>query len=39
VWIPMAAPDSLLITSRQLTGAPTSFVYMGGPWANLMGGR
>ncbi len=39
VWIPMAAPDSLLITSRRLTGAPTSFVYMGGPWANLMGGR
>lgn len=38
-WIAMAAPDSLLITSRQLTGAPTSFVYMGGPWANLMGGR
>jgi peptide/nickel transport system substrate-binding protein len=35
----MAAPDSLLISSRQLTGAPTSFVYMGGPWANLMGGR
>jgi peptide/nickel transport system substrate-binding protein len=38
-WIAMAAPDSLLITSRQLTGAPTSFVYMGGPWANMMGGR
>lgn len=38
-WIAMAAPDSLLITSRQLTGAPTSFDYMGGPWANLMGGR
>jgi peptide/nickel transport system substrate-binding protein len=38
-WIPMAAPDSLLITSRQLTGAPTSFVYMGGPWANMMGRR
>lgn len=38
-WIPLAAPDSLLVTSRQLTGAPTSFVYMGGPWANMMGGR
>lgn len=38
-WIPLAAPDSLLVTSRQLTGAPTSFVYMGGPWANMMGRR
>jgi peptide/nickel transport system substrate-binding protein len=38
-WIPLAAPDSLVITQRALTGEPTSFVYMGGPWANMMGGR
>lgn len=38
-WIPLAAPDTLLITQRGLTGAPPSFVYMGGPWANMMGGR
>ncbi len=38
-WIPLAAPDSLVITQRGLTGQPTSFVYMGGPWANMMGGR
>jgi peptide/nickel transport system substrate-binding protein len=38
-WIPMAAPDELLVTNRALTGAPSSFVYMGGPWANMMGGR
>jgi peptide/nickel transport system substrate-binding protein len=38
-WIPLDAPDSILITGRQLTGAPDSFVYMGGPWANMMGGR
>lgn len=38
-WIPLAAPDALLVTSNQLTGAPVSFVYMGGPWANMMGGR
>jgi peptide/nickel transport system substrate-binding protein len=38
-WIPMAAPASVLITSKQLTGAPSSFVYMGGPWANLLGGH
>jgi peptide/nickel transport system substrate-binding protein len=38
-WIPMAAPDNVLITSSDLTGAPASFVYMGGPWANLLGGK
>jgi peptide/nickel transport system substrate-binding protein len=38
-WIPLDAPDNIMITSRQLTGAPDSFVYMGGPWANMMGGR
>ncbi|HEX5195023.1 MAG TPA: ABC transporter substrate-binding protein [Solirubrobacteraceae bacterium] len=38
-WIPLDAPDNILITSRQLTGAPDSFVYMGGPWANMMGGK
>jgi peptide/nickel transport system substrate-binding protein len=37
-WIPMAAPSNVLITSSGLTGAPASFVYMGGPWANLLGG-
>jgi peptide/nickel transport system substrate-binding protein len=38
-WIPLDDPDTTLITSRSLTGAPVSFTYMGGPWANLMGGR
>jgi peptide/nickel transport system substrate-binding protein len=38
-WIPLDAPDTIVITSRQLTGAPSSFVYMGGPWANMIGGR
>ena len=37
-WIPMAALNNVLITSSNLTGAPASFVYMGGPWANLLGG-
>jgi peptide/nickel transport system substrate-binding protein len=36
-WIPMAAPSTLLVTSRKLTGAPSSFVYMGGSWANMLG--
>jgi peptide/nickel transport system substrate-binding protein len=38
-WIPMAAVNGVLITSARLTGAPVSFVYMGGPWANFIGGR
>jgi peptide/nickel transport system substrate-binding protein len=37
-WIPLAAPNEVLITSSKLTGAPASFTYMGGPWANLLGG-
>jgi peptide/nickel transport system substrate-binding protein len=36
-WIPMAAVNSTLVTSSTLTGAPASFAYMGGPWANLLG--
>jgi peptide/nickel transport system substrate-binding protein len=38
-WIPLDDPDTTVITSRDLTGEPASFTYMGGPWANLMGGR
>ena len=38
-WIPLDDPDTVLIASRGLTGAPVSFVYMGGPWANMMGAR
>jgi peptide/nickel transport system substrate-binding protein len=36
-WIPMAAINTTLITTSKLTGAPVSFAYMGGPWANLLG--
>jgi peptide/nickel transport system substrate-binding protein len=35
----MAAVDSVLITRSDLSGAPASFAYMGGPWANLLGGK
>jgi peptide/nickel transport system substrate-binding protein len=38
-WIPMAAVNSVLITQANLTGAPASFTYMGGPWANLLGSK
>jgi len=33
----MAAINTVLITSSKLTGAPASFAFMGGPWANLLG--
>ncbi len=38
-WIPVAFPDSVLITSSNLTGATASFAYMFAPWANDMGGK
>ncbi len=31
-WIPMAAPDTVLVMNKAITGAPASFVYMFGPW-------
>jgi peptide/nickel transport system substrate-binding protein len=37
-WLAIAAPNSVLITNAKLTGAPASFTYMGGPWANRLGG-
>lgn len=36
-WLALAAPNALLITTKALTGAPSSFVYMYGPWANALG--
>jgi peptide/nickel transport system substrate-binding protein len=38
-WIPLDDPDTVLIESHYLTGAPVSFVYMGGPWADMMGAK
>ncbi|HEY3483845.1 MAG TPA: ABC transporter substrate-binding protein, partial [Ilumatobacteraceae bacterium] len=37
-WIPLVHPDVVLVTSSSLTGAPSSFVYMSGPWAATLGG-
>jgi peptide/nickel transport system substrate-binding protein len=36
-WIPMAAPDTVLVMNKAITGAPTSFVYMFGPWLSSLG--
>lgn len=36
-WIPLADPDTVLILDSRVTGAPSSFQYMGGPWAASIG--
>jgi peptide/nickel transport system substrate-binding protein len=36
-WIAMAAPDTVLVMNKAITGAPASFVYMFGPWATSLG--
>ncbi len=39
-WIPLSAPDTVLVTQKNLTGAPASFSYMYAPWAAVkLGGR
>jgi len=37
-WIPDVQPTSLLLLSKNLTGAIASFAYMFAPWANSLGG-
>ena len=37
-WIPDVQPTSLLLLSKNLTGAVASFAYMFAPWANSLGG-
>lgn len=36
-WIPMSAPDVVLIMNKEITGAPASFQYMFGPWLSAVG--
>ncbi len=36
-WIPLADPDTIVIMDKKITGAPSSFQYMGGPWAATIG--
>ncbi len=36
-WIPLADPDTVVIMDKRVTGAPSSFQYMGGPWAAAIG--
>jgi peptide/nickel transport system substrate-binding protein len=36
-WIPLAAPSTIVVMDKKITGAPSSFQYMGGPWAASIG--
>jgi len=36
-WVAMAAPDTVLVMNKAITGAPASFVYMFGPWLTSLG--
>ena len=35
----MAAPNTVLVMNKAITGAPASFVYMFGAWADLRWAR
>lgn len=37
-WIPIVQPYVVLVTSSNLTGSYTSFMYMYAPWADKLGG-
>jgi peptide/nickel transport system substrate-binding protein len=37
-WIPDVEPDTVLVLSRNLTGAVSSSAYLYSPWANSLGG-
>jgi peptide/nickel transport system substrate-binding protein len=36
-WIPLADPNTVVLMDKRVTGAPSSFQYMGGPWAASIG--
>lgn len=38
-WIPTVQPVNVLVMSKDLTGAVASFMYMGSPWADQLGGK
>jgi peptide/nickel transport system substrate-binding protein len=38
-WIPIVAPKTVLAMSNKVTGAPSSFSYMGAPWATGIGAK
>ena len=38
VWIPMVAPNTVLVMHDDVTGPPSTFSFMFGPWASYLGG-
>ena len=38
-WIPLVAPNNVVIMNKSVTGAPATFSYMFGPWAAHLGGN
>ena len=37
LWVPIVAPTNVLVLNKELTGAPSTFQYMFGPWAAYLG--
>jgi len=37
LWIPLVAPTNVLVMNKNITGAPSTFQYMFGPWAAYLG--
>ena len=37
LWVPIVAPTNVLVMSKDITGAPSTFQYMFGPWAAYLG--
>jgi peptide/nickel transport system substrate-binding protein len=38
VWIPLVAPNTVLVMNKGVTGPPSTFSFMFGPWASYLGG-
>ena len=37
LWVPLVAPTNVLVMNKGITGAPSTFQYMFGPWAAYLG--
>ena len=38
VWIPLVAPNTVLVMDKKVTGPPSTFAFMFSPWASYLGG-
>lgn len=37
-WIPLVAPNTVLVMNKKVTGPPSTFAFMFSPWAGYLGG-